>query len=67
MTVADTVVAAVKPASSNTEEAKERMQSDWITGIPHLLKLEIYVLQLLKNGPNIIQLLHTLFLLSIRS
>eukprot|EP01083_Nonionella_stella_P035925 98003_1 len=28
--------------------------------LPKLLKLEIYVLQLLKNGPNIIQLLHTL-------
>lgn len=28
--------------------------------LPKLLKLEIYTLQLLKNGPNIIQLLHTL-------
>ena len=28
--------------------------------LPKLLKLEIYVLQLLKNGPNIIQLLNTL-------
>ena len=28
--------------------------------LPKLLKLEIYTLQLLKNGPNVIQLLHTL-------
>ena len=28
--------------------------------LPKLLKLEIYTLQLLKNGPNIIQLLNTL-------
>lgn len=28
--------------------------------LPKLLRLEIYVLQLLREGPNIIQLLHTL-------
>ena len=28
--------------------------------LPKLLKLEIYVLQLLRDGPNIIHLLHTL-------